>query len=339
MGSNGDTKALTGEVFTAQEAMAIEAQTKGEIDIQVATAKRYPREITKSVERILELATHDREIAEKCWYALPRAGKVIEGPSVRMAEIVAASWGNLRATTRVISTDGRYVTCQGGCIDLESNFGASVEVKRRITTKDGKRYNDDMIMTTSNAASAIAFRNAIFKVVPGALLKDVMNAVKKAAMGDERTFGERLKAMLAHFDKMGIASDKVAARVGVKGKEDITMEHLRILRGLANAIEEGTTSVEEASSEHEKKENVNLKDIPNGTKVSVRKQKAGNKKEESSGELSPDEMLTILVAMPEDNMIAAREACGFEMGQDISEDPESIKLVYAAMKELKGGAK
>src|SRR5512137_2744695 len=109
----------------------LQALNKAEIDIQIATAKQYPREINKVLNTIATYAMMDVETAEDCFYALRRGRgndtAVIEGLSVRLAEIVAGAWGNIRVQTRIIGNDGKTITAQGICHDLETNFAASVE--------------------------------------------------------------------------------------------------------------------------------------------------------------------------------------------------------------------
>src|SRR6267142_961378 len=83
---------------------------KSEIDQQIATAKKYPRSVKQFINEAIQLATLDEDTAKDCIYALPRDGKVIEGPSARFAEIVAYSWGNSRAGARVIGEDAEFVT-------------------------------------------------------------------------------------------------------------------------------------------------------------------------------------------------------------------------------------
>ncbi len=224
----------------------IEAQERASVDLQIATAKKFPRELSRVKERLLELATSTQETAESCFYALPRDGKVIEGPSIRLAEIVAMSFGNIRTGCRVIAIDESHVTSQGACHDLESNNASSVEIKRRITNKHGKRYSQDMIVTTSNAANSIAFRNAIFKVVPKALFQVEFDKIRGVGMGTERTLNARRTALFEYFKGQGVAADQVLAVVEKRAPEDITLEDLSVLRGLANAIKEGTTTVEES---------------------------------------------------------------------------------------------
>lgn len=234
------------EVLPAISVSALEAQTRGEIDIQVSTAKRYPRSITKFKDEIQSLALLDQETAEACIYALPRDGKSVEGPSARFAEIVASSWGHMRVETRVVGEDDHFVSVRGVAWDLERNVAKAVEVRRRITNKAGRRFNDDMIVVTSNAAGSIASRNAVLQVVPRAYWFPTYEACRKAAVGDQKTLANRRAAALAHFQKMGVSQDRVFALLGVAGVDDITGEQLLKLLGLATAIKEGDTNIDEA---------------------------------------------------------------------------------------------
>ena len=227
-------------------ASAMEAVARGEIDMQVATAKRFPRSVGLVRERILELATQAKEVAESCWYALPRGGKVIEGPSVRLAEIVAASYGNLYAAARHVATDETHCTVEGACWDLENNVRMVVQVKRRITKRDGTRFDDDMVAVTVNAACAIALRNAIFKVVPAALLAGITADIKAVAMGEERTLDELRNALVVAFDGKDVDKSVILAFLGKPRVDDITLEDVTLLRGIYTAITDGDTTAAEA---------------------------------------------------------------------------------------------
>lgn len=227
----------------------LEAVNRAEIDIQIATAKRYPRDITHVLNQIATLATMDTETAEDCFYALRRGragdNAVIEGLSVRMAEIFAGAWGNLRVQTRIVGNDGKTITAQGICHDLETNLAVAVEVKRRITDKYGRTYSEDMQVVTGNAASAIAFRNAIFKVIPKAVTKKVINEVKQVALGKSIDLETSRQRILEYFGKLGVTQQQLFDYLSVKKLEEIDKERVFELRALANAIKEGTTTVEE----------------------------------------------------------------------------------------------
>lgn len=218
--------------------------------MQIATAKQYPRHIPTVLNQIATLATLDAETAEDCFYVLRRGGangsNAIEGLSVRMAEIIAGAWGNLRVQTRIIGNDGKTITAQGICHDLETNVAVSVEVKRRITDKYGKTYSEDMQVVTGNAASAIAFRNAVLKVVPKAVTKRVIADVKQVAMGQALDLETSRQRMVDYFGKLGVTEELLLEYLELKKREEIDKERVFELRALANAIKEGTTTVQEA---------------------------------------------------------------------------------------------
>lgn len=231
------------EIQVINQAEMLSAINKSEVDIQVATAKAYPRDIEQSLKRIKQLATIDDETAQNCFYALKRGDTLIEGPSVRLAEIIGTAWGNLRVQARIIGNDGKVITAQGIAHDLETNFAASVEVKRRITDRSGRTYNDDMQLVTGNAAASIAFRNALLKVVPSAVTHRIVAEVREVAKGKALSLEQRVANMLKWYESVGVTRQQVFAHIGVANADMITEEKADYLRGLAVAIKEGSTTV------------------------------------------------------------------------------------------------
>ena len=238
------------EIIQIQQAELLQAINKSEVDMQIATAKQYPRDLSRVLNHIATYATMDVETASECFYVLRRNGSngdsAIEGLSVRMAEIIAGAWGNLRVQTRIIGNDGKTITAQGVCHDLETNVAVSVEVKRRITDKYGKTYSEDMQVVTGNAASAIAFRNAVLKVVPKAVTKKVISEVKQVALGQAIDLETSRQNCLANFAKAGVTANMIFALFEISKIEEIDKNILFELKGLWNAIKEGSTSIQEA---------------------------------------------------------------------------------------------
>lgn len=235
---------------TVMQPTALEALNRAEVDVQITTAKRYPRDLQRVLNQIETYATMDTETAEDCFYAL-RRGKgndsaVIEGVSVRLAEIIAGAWGNLRVQTRIIGNDGKTITSQGVCHDLETNLAVAVEVKRRITDKYGRTFSEDMQVVTGNAASAIAFRNAVLKVVPKAVIKNVIVNIKEVALGKSIDLETSRQRMVEYYAKIGVTQDMLFSYLEVEDVKEIDKEMIFELRATANAIKEGTTSVQES---------------------------------------------------------------------------------------------
>jgi hypothetical protein len=232
---------------------------KAEIDVQIATANAYPRSLKQFIDRALTIATINEKVAEACAYALQRGDKIIEGPSVRLAEIVFSTYRNLRGGMRIISNDGKTVTAQGVCHDLETNTCISLEVKRSILqhiweddpTRPGKRrrsgrmetMTEDMQLVTGAAACAIAFRNVVFKVVPSALVDDIYEKVKKVAMGTAETLPARRKKTLDFLHGINVTDAQICKVLHLQNIEDIDLEKLYILRGMCTLINNGEEMV------------------------------------------------------------------------------------------------
>lgn len=232
---------------------AIEATERAQIDMQIATARRYGRELSVVKKAILSDATMDAETAEACFFSLPprkgpdgKLGKPIEGPSVRLAEIALSRYQHIRAGARIISDDGKFLTAQGFVFDLLNNTQIAVEVKRKVTNRLGQRYSDDMIAMTGNAACSIALRNAAFRVIPRAIINPVYEAAKKLAVGDTKSLGQRREQIVQRFVELGVRKELIPQAVGVSSVEDIDLAKLETLIGYGTAIKDGTLTIEEA---------------------------------------------------------------------------------------------
>lgn len=264
------------------EVTAIEALQKAEVNTQIATAKQFPRSLKRFLVEAKDMATLNESIAAECIYCLPRDGKTIEGASARFAEIVLSSWGNSRAGARIVEESENYVTAQGFCHDLERNVAVTFEVRRKITGKSGKRFSADMIGMTANAACSIAFRNAVLKSIPKAFWQDIYNAARQVIAGDAKTLQSRRDEAVKYITKMGITVEQICATLGVAGVEDIGADELVTLRGMATAIKEGDTTIDEAFG-LVKKEDKAAKKGTEGLK-----EKLGIKKEAEQPSLLPE---------------------------------------------------
>ncbi len=223
---------------------ALSAVERASIDVQITTAKAYPRSVTGALREAESLACLDEVTAAGMFYTLKRAGKNIMGPSTRLAEVVAGAWGNLRVDAGVESADRTHITAVATCFDLEKNVAIRVRVQRRITNSSGQRYNDDMIGTTGNAATSIALRNAVFRVVPRVFV-DRLDLLARQASTGKGTLQEKRSNALAHFQKLGVTEAEVLAFVGCRGWDDVGLDEIVQLSGAKSSIKDGEATVEE----------------------------------------------------------------------------------------------
>jgi hypothetical protein len=222
---------------------------RANVDVQVTTAKSFPRDIKSAINNAIVIATMDKDVAGACSYALPRGGKPIIGPSVHLARILAQCYGNMRAESKVIEITDTQVVSRGTAWDLENNYAAAFEVRRSITDKKGQRYNGDMITVTGNAANAIAYRNAVLSVIPKSITDKVYRAAQEAVTGDlsdeTKLIARRTKAIDYFQSEYGITEPEILKLVGKHTVNQLGVEEIALLVGFQQSLKDGDTTVEE----------------------------------------------------------------------------------------------
>ena len=252
---SGEQAPTTTEILPAtrpgsEHPLAAIART--EIDQQISTAKKYPRSVAHFLKEAEAMACINEEAAAECFYVLTRkkadGSRVrIEGPSIRLAEIMASAWTNLRFGARPIGEDGRTVTVEGFCHDLQTNVARYTSTTRSILDRNKRRFSDEMVAMTTNAAGAIAARNAVIGVIPRAYVNHVLERAKKVAAGKAVSMEKRCQQALDYFEKThGVSRGRVLAALDRKGVEELTSEDLDDLTGIKTAIKEGETTLEDA---------------------------------------------------------------------------------------------
>lgn len=225
------------------------AIAKSEVESQLDAAHKYPRKISAFLNEAQSMIARSVDVASMCFYVLPPRrggnGNSITGPSVRLAEIAASAYGNLHIGARPIDVSDTDVTSQGVAWDLQKNLRVTVEKKRRITTKSGGRFGEDMIIVTQNAASSIALRDAVFRVIPRAYIQELDMFARKVAVGSAKTLADRRSKSFEHFAKMGATKERVLAALGREDVEAVTLEDMEKLLGFATAIKDGQATVDE----------------------------------------------------------------------------------------------
>lgn len=233
----------------AQLVQSLDRAERANIDIQVSTAKQYPRSISRCANNAVAIATMDKDTAQSCGYALPRGGKPITGPSVHLAKIIAQQYGNLRAEAKVVEITDKQVVSRGTAWDLENNYAVSFEVRRSIIGRNGNRFSDDMITVTGNAANSIAYRNAIFGIVPKSITDKAYKAAQHLITGDlsdEEKLIKRRDGAIKHFiDTYGITEEEVIKLCGKHTVNQIQADEIALLLGFAQSLKDGDTTVEE----------------------------------------------------------------------------------------------
>lgn len=222
---------------------------KAAIDVQISTAKHYPRNIRNAVNNSIATVTMNEKTAETCGYTLRFRGSEIKGKSVYLARILAQYWGNLRCESGILGASATHVKSYAIAFDLESNYALCRIVEKPIIKKDGSRYSPDMIATAGAAAAAIAFRNAVLEVIPQSISDEIYQAAERKILGkltNEDELKKKRKIMIDGFkDQFNIPIESILKRFNVRSESQLDATKIKELIDLANAIKEGITSIED----------------------------------------------------------------------------------------------
>ena len=233
----------------AQSVIQMDAIEKANVDVQVSTAKQFPRNVTRAIQNSIVMATIDPETAQMMRYALPRGGKPITGPSVHLAKLIVSNWGNIRAEAKVVQITDSQVVSRGTCWDLENNVATAIEVRRNIKGKGGQRFSDDMITVVGNAANSIAFRNAVFSVIPKAVTDKVYRAAQECITGDlsdeAKLLQKRTNCLKFFNDEYGITEEEVIKLCGKQTVNQIKADEIALMLGIYQSLKDGDTTVDE----------------------------------------------------------------------------------------------
>lgn len=227
-----------------------------EVQGQVVMAKKFPRDPVKAVDRILSECRRP-SLAEQAQYSFPRGGTMVEGPSIRLAETIARSWGNVSFGTVEVERTGNESSMLAYAWDLETNVMARQEFKVRHvrdTRQGGKALSDerDVYELTANQGSR-RVRACILRIIPG----DVVDtAVAECAATLQDKIGdvqERVPKMVDGFSALGVSRLQIEKRLRHRLDTLNGPEYLS-LRKIYQSIKDGMATVEDYFEPDERKQ-------------------------------------------------------------------------------------
>jgi hypothetical protein len=132
---------------------------------------------------------------------------------------------------------------------LQNNVAIQTETRRKIVNGFNQRYSADMITLNANAAASIAYRNAIFKVIPKAYTDEIYNAALnylKSDIKEPTKFKKGIEVAIKYFGKAGYSEADICNYLGRKSVEQLDKDDLMILKGIKSRIEAKEITAEEA---------------------------------------------------------------------------------------------
>lgn len=217
-----------------------------EVKAAMAMAKASPRNKYAAMERILDACSR-HDFAKTALFAYPRGGEQIEGPSIRLAEMIARCWGNIEYGIKELSQDEGMSEMMAYAWDLETNVRSiqTFKVKHERRTRGGVTKLDDQrdIYEIGANLGARRLRARILAVIDSDVVEAAVKQVKASLAAElagtnKKTLAERLNKLVSEFGKLGVKVSHIEARLG-KQLKDILPEEYSELCSIYNSIKDG----------------------------------------------------------------------------------------------------
>ena len=216
-----------------------------EIQAMVFMAKQFPRNQIQAADRILNACTR-QTLADSAVYSYPRGGQNVEGPSIRLAEVLAQNWGNLDFGIRELSQENGVSTVEAYAWDLETNVRQAkvFQVAHKRMAKGGtKTLTDprDIYEMVANQGSR-RLRACILSIIPGDIVE---MAVKQCSVTQATSVGatpeeikETIRKLTDTMGKFGITAENIQDRYQCR-LEAIRPAQIVELRKIYTSLKDG----------------------------------------------------------------------------------------------------
>lgn len=229
-----------------------------EVEAQVVMAKKFPRDETASYNRIMR-ACERLTLAEQAIYSYKRGNEVVTGASIRLAEVLARNWGNLKCGVRELSQENGTSVAQAYAWDLETNFFDdkvfTVPHKRVVREKKNGQFTGgyiekelrdprDIYELVANYG-ARRKRACLLAAIPGDIVEAAVRQCEQTlAKGDGTPLVDRIRNMVHAFDEIQVTQGMLEQFLG--HKIEITSEtELVKLKGVYRSIRDGISGREQ----------------------------------------------------------------------------------------------
>lgn len=230
-----------------QGTVAIEASRAiAEAQGKLVIAKRFPRNEVAAYAKAME-ACQRPSMAAKAFYAFPRGGQTVEGPTIRFAEELARCWGNIDYGIKELSQDDGKSEMQAYAWDLETNAQSVQNFTNPHQREQGKKMvtltsQRDIYENNANMATR-RLRSRILAILPSWFVEDAIAECKKTLAGKNDTpLIDRVKNMVVQFAKLGVTQAQIEKRLKRK-VETMTADDFTEFIGIFNAIKQGESKV------------------------------------------------------------------------------------------------
>jgi hypothetical protein len=187
-----------------------------EVQAAMMIARMNPRDPIAAMDRILTACARPT-LANAAVYTYSRGGSDVSGPSIRLAEAMAQSWGNMQFGIRELEQRGGESTVQAFAWDVETNTRREVTFQVphvRFTRQGSKRLEDprDIYEMVANQG-ARRLRACILAVIPGDVTETAVAQCEATMHTTADTSPEAMRKMVEAFGAFGITREQIEKRI------------------------------------------------------------------------------------------------------------------------------
>lgn len=187
-----------------------------EVQSALIIARANPRDPIAAMDKILNACTRPT-LADSAVYTYSRGGSDVTGPSIRLAEAMAQSWGNMQFGIRELDQRNGESTVQAFAWDVETNTKREITFQvphMRYTRNGSKRLEDprDIYEMIANQG-ARRLRACILAVIPGDVTEAAVSQCEKTMKAKADTSPEGIQKMVSAFEPFGVSKEQIEARI------------------------------------------------------------------------------------------------------------------------------
>lgn len=220
-----------------------------EVQVAMFVAKQFPRDENVAYTRIMQ-ACHRVALAEGAIYEYPRGSQKVSGPSIRLAEVLARSWGNLDFGIVELEQKNGESSVMAYAWDLETNtrqtkvFTVKHEMKAKGTIKRLDDPRDIYEIVANQGARRV--RACILGIIPGDVVDAAVEECKKTmTSGHTEPIGDRIRKMVTRFtEDHQVTQEMLEQFIGCKSAAFSEQDLVR-LRGVYKSLRDGMGKREE----------------------------------------------------------------------------------------------
>lgn len=237
-----ETLPMFGALANTESARAI-----AQVQASMLLARAYPRDEEMAIVKIEEACSR-YSLAQKASYVYSRGGEEISGPTIRLAEAISQSWGNLRTGVREVSRDYENGVSKCCAYAIDQQTGSEDEreffVRHWRDVRGNKGYrvtNDRDIRELVANYGARSKRSCIESVIPKYVFEDALEACEATLLREVRTDDDALKSMLHSFADLGIERAHIEERIN-RALTDILPAQMIHLHKIFNSLKGGDST-------------------------------------------------------------------------------------------------